>query len=139
MRAVRFERPICVKVRCLLIQRTAHTMPAQLACPACGYLTVKDAWYGSYEICGVCDWEDDALQLANAATGGGANDESLAAVQQRLVAHPPNNAAAAATAQDASWRPLTGSEVAAAERDAAENAFKHKGGGGDPAAAYWNL
>jgi len=33
-----------------------------LACAACGFLTVPDSSYGSYNICVVYGWEDDGVQ-----------------------------------------------------------------------------
>lgn len=32
---------------------------------------------GGYEICAICDWEDDPFQSENPDRGGGANVESL--------------------------------------------------------------
>ncbi|NIP43329.1 MAG: hypothetical protein GWN61_14025, partial [candidate division Zixibacteria bacterium] len=31
-------------------------------CPCCGYRTLDDP-PGSYDICGICFWEDDTVQL----------------------------------------------------------------------------
>ena len=45
-------------------------------CPACGY-KVFDEPAGSYDICGVCGWEDDPVQLRYPCTSGGANKQSL--------------------------------------------------------------
>ncbi|MDF9801431.1 hypothetical protein OKW21_006740 [Catalinimonas alkaloidigena] len=45
-------------------------------CPCCGYIILSEP-PGSYEICGICGWEDDAVQLANPCTKGGANSQSL--------------------------------------------------------------
>ena len=50
-------------------------------CPTCGYLTFAEP-PGSYDICDVCGWEDDALQLEFATTlAGGANALTLADAQ----------------------------------------------------------
>ena len=49
----------------------------RFACPCCGYLTLSDEPPGTYEVCPVCDWEDDAAQSANAEIEGGANAVSL--------------------------------------------------------------
>jgi len=50
-------------------------------CPCCGYLVFGDL-PGSYEICPICFWEDDALQLEFATTlAGGANRPTLQAAQ----------------------------------------------------------
>lgn len=46
------------------------------ACPCCGYLTLAEA-PGSYEVCPVCLWEDDPLQLRDQDFSGGANRVSL--------------------------------------------------------------
>lgn len=45
-------------------------------CPCCGYLTLSGP-PGSYEICDVCWWEDDAVQLRYPEYRGGANAPSL--------------------------------------------------------------
>lgn len=47
------------------------------ACPCCGYLTLSDWCSGSWEICSVCNWEDDDVQFRNPEYEGGANRESL--------------------------------------------------------------
>lgn len=44
-------------------------------CPVCGQTTFSA--YDSYEICHVCGWEDDGLQLKNPDFSGGANVDSL--------------------------------------------------------------
>ena len=46
-----------------------------LPCPCCGSLVIGEA--GGYEICRICDWEDDPVQSADPDRGGGANRESL--------------------------------------------------------------
>lgn len=53
-------------------------------CPCCGYLQF-DALPGSYEICEICYWEDDGVQLRWPDRGGGANDPSLIEAQQNFV------------------------------------------------------
>ncbi|WP_136972983.1 CPCC family cysteine-rich protein [Polyangium sorediatum] len=45
------------------------------ACPCCGLLTLPDR--GHYEICRVCDWEDDPIQSQKPDFEGGANAVSL--------------------------------------------------------------
>ena len=49
-------------------------------CPCCGYI-VFDEFPGSYDICPVCFWEDDAYQLYFVGTDGGANAVSLIEAQ----------------------------------------------------------
>ena len=83
-----------------------------IPCPACGFLVFED-YYGSYNICPVCDWEDDGVQLANPCSGGGANKESLYERQQsNLVRLPLNVSEAKGYERDARWRPLTEEEFA---------------------------
>lgn len=53
-----------------MIQNKAYS------CPCCGFLTVSEP-PGSYEICPVCNWEDDLVQFKNIDFRGGANKESL--------------------------------------------------------------
>ena len=44
-------------------------------CPCCGYYTLPESRL--YDICPVCNWEDDYSQFHNPDFEGGANDESL--------------------------------------------------------------
>lgn len=54
-------------------------------CPCCGYLSF-DQPPGSYEICGICFWEDDELQLEYATTlAGGANRPTLLDAQRNFL------------------------------------------------------
>ncbi len=46
------------------------------SCPCCGY-RVFEAPSGSYDICPICCWEDDSVQLAFPDMAGGANNCSL--------------------------------------------------------------
>ena len=47
-------------------------------CLCCGYATLEEeAGSGSYEICQVCDWEDDNVQAKDPDFSGGANEPSL--------------------------------------------------------------
>jgi hypothetical protein len=52
-------------------------MAKRYACPCCGYLTLLTPPPGSYELCPVCDWEDDGVQFRDPDYEGGANRESL--------------------------------------------------------------
>lgn len=47
------------------------------ACPCCGYLTLLESPPGTYAICSVCFWEDDAIQFEDPSYSGGANQISL--------------------------------------------------------------
>lgn len=80
-------------------------------CPVCGYLTIAEP-PGSYDICKVCGWEDDALQLEYATSlAGGANATTLIDAQaayaraaMRLIRKHPT--AAQRFDRDATWRPI---------------------------------
>jgi Cysteine-rich CPCC len=51
-------------------------------CPCCGFLTLAEEPPGTFEICEVCGWEDDAVQFHDHAYEGGAN-HSLSLDQAR--------------------------------------------------------
>ena len=80
-------------------------MPPAYPCPACGSLVLADT-PGSYQLCSVCDWEDDAVQLANPTTGGGANRCSLVEAQASPRDHAPG------VPRDPAWRPVSEQEIA---------------------------
>jgi hypothetical protein len=46
-------------------------------CACCGWFTLDERPSGTFEICPVCGWEDDGVQLADPDVGGGANVPSL--------------------------------------------------------------
>lgn len=46
-------------------------------CPCCGYLTLSEEPPGTFEICPVCNWEDDNVQFKEPNLTGGANRVSL--------------------------------------------------------------
>jgi len=80
-------------------------------CPACGFLQFSGP-PGTYEICQMCGWEDDHVQLANPRMRGGANSESLAEAQQAaLQRYPRVMREFEGEARDSSWRPLTDAEA----------------------------
>jgi len=88
-------------------------MPAgeRFTCPCCGYLSFSEP-PGSYDICEVCWWEDDLVQLCDPNYGGGANVASLLRAQANFAAHgwcedgmPPYvRTPPAAEARDPTWR-----------------------------------
>lgn len=55
-------------------------------CPCCGHLVFADA-PGSYDICPVCFWEDDGVQLRWTDYAGGANRPSLIESQGSYAQH----------------------------------------------------
>lgn len=59
-------------------------------CPCCGNLTLGEV--GAYEICSICNWEDDPVQSAEPTYAGGANQVSLIDARQiylNRAMHPP--------------------------------------------------
>jgi hypothetical protein len=84
-------------------------------CPACGFVTFDEP-PGSYNLCAVCDWEDDGVQLRFPSMRGGANSESLFEYQQKtLKAVPPPLKEAKGYRRDEQWRPLTPDDCRDAE------------------------
>jgi ribosomal protein S27E len=110
----------CPRCRSLNIQ---FGRPAEdVTCPACGFAVLADG-YGSYEICEVCGWEDDGVQLANPTSGGGANRRSLADTQAEIVGRLPVGVMTHGEfCRDPLWRPLNAKEVAEAET---KRRFRH--------------
>jgi hypothetical protein len=53
-------------------------------CPCCGYKTIERA-DTFYDLCPVCFWETDPIQLADPLYKGGANQPSLAEAQQNFI------------------------------------------------------
>ncbi len=52
-------------------------------CPCCGYRVFSSI--GDYEICPICFWEDDIVQLRFPSLAGGANEPSLIQAQQNFI------------------------------------------------------
>lgn len=52
-------------------------------CPCCGYLVIDKP--GTYDICPICFWEDDDVQLRWPDFPGGANDPSLIDAQLNYI------------------------------------------------------
>lgn len=78
----------------------------EFPCPSCGFLVFAES-IGSYDICPVCDWEDDPVQLRFPTMAGGANGGSLAEYQSQILVEIP----VTVREQDgfrraADWRPL---------------------------------
>ncbi len=81
-----------------------------LSCTCCGFRAISEDFYGSYEICPVCGWEDDAVQLANPCSAGGANKDSLADCQKRAATCSTEKTHV--FERDSDWRPLSENEIA---------------------------
>lgn len=132
------ELPIDYLVDC----RSCDTLNIQLEaagpgipCPACGFIVFIGS-YGSYEVCPLCDWEDDGVQLANPTSSGGANREALCEVQIRALSVFPLGAELPGFNRSAAWRPLNHSEVGAF-RAAQAISHWHSEAVVDEAEAYW--
>ncbi|MDR7080671.1 hypothetical protein J2Y03_005762 [Neobacillus niacini] len=54
-------------------------------CPCCGYKTLDEEPPGTYDICGICFWEDDGVQYRDPDHEGGANEVSLKQAQQNFI------------------------------------------------------
>ena len=82
-------------------------------CACCGYV-MFDEPPGSYDICDICLWEDDDVQLRWPQRAGGANSPSLIEAQTNFVSfgaseerrlpgvRPPTSC----DRRDAGWRPI---------------------------------
>jgi len=79
-------------------------------CPACGFEVFDDA-PGSYDLCPICNWEDDGVQLRFPGMRGGANGDSLFEHQQKwLAALPLSMKESKGYRREEQWRPLTPAE-----------------------------
>jgi hypothetical protein len=54
-------------------------------CPCCGYKTLDEKPTDTYEICGICFWEDDGVQFRDPNYEGGANEVSLRQAQHNFI------------------------------------------------------
>ena len=76
-------------------------------CPACGFEVLEDS-VGSYDICPICGWEDDGVQLRFPSMRGGANGECLYEWQQKVIKDLPlDTSEAKGFYRDKLWRPIT--------------------------------
>lgn len=86
-------------------------MSLEFTCPCCGFFVFCEP-AGSYEICSVCGWEDDAVQLRYPGMSGGANDESLYDCQNHALGdYPEDVMEVEGMNRDPEWRPLRTLEV----------------------------
>jgi hypothetical protein len=75
-------------------------------CPSCGFL-VFDEPMGSYDICEICDWEDDHVQLKHPLLRGCANRECLLESQEKILIEIPFDIKEyKGYVRDIEWRPL---------------------------------
>ncbi len=106
-----------------------------LTCPSCGYRTIKDISYNSYQICPVCGWEDDAVQLGNPTLAFGANKISLYLSQCRFAKENPD---ITEWEYDLSWRPLLYTEAVFFAAQLKKSKKLNKGIR-HPEAVYWQF
>ncbi len=103
---------------------------SDFTCPCCGFMVFGEG-PGSYEVCSICGWEDDAVQLANG--------DSLHESQQKvLLEHPLSTTEVGGVTRDPAWRPLSDDEVQAhrAEVRAAKTLWPRKAAS-DAKDCYW--
>ena len=115
-----------------------------VTCACCGYRTLSEG-AGGYEICRVCWWEDDPVQLASPLLRGGANTVSLAEAQLYFIsagvsdpsftAHvrPPADDEVA----DPAWRPWNARMDAEGDRTIRTGLNYFHAACVDPGAPYW--
>ncbi|OAS21573.1 hypothetical protein A8708_16730 [Paenibacillus oryzisoli] len=96
-------------------------------CPCCGYKTFDEEPLGTYDICDVCDWEDDAVMNENPDYWGGANAVCLRQAQRNFIIYGAkekkyldNVFPRDAYEQDLSWKPVWGNEPKLDEAKLAE-------------------
>jgi hypothetical protein len=93
---------------------------------------------GSYEICHLCDWEDDHVQLRHPAMGGGANKLSLAAHQQSaLQRFPAELLQSSQFVRAPGWRPLRHDEVHSAKPLPTDGLSYFEAAGDESPQYYW--
>ena len=99
-----------------------------LACPSCGFMTVEEETYGTFEICYICNWQDDQVQLANPCTNGGANSKSLLESQlQALAKWPLEINELNGIIRSRKWRPLNKEEIQQYKSQEREKSWTNRG------------
>jgi hypothetical protein len=105
-------------------------------CPACGFLVFSEP-PGSYDVCGICGWEDDHVQLRYPFSPVGANQESLFDAQRRTLRdHPLSIRHRNGHTRDETWRPLTNAEAISASGPTSGQAY-FEGAAGESPSYYW--
>ena len=118
------------------MEPTTHD-PGSFPCPCCGFL-ISTEKPGSYEICDICGWEDDHVQLAHPGLRGGANRRSLREAQQELIQRIPLSVSHHDGYQrDSTWRPLELHEIATSNGPRTGLEYFHAAADSDTPAYYW--
>jgi hypothetical protein len=87
-------------------------------CPSCGFFTTGEVRFHSFNICPLCNWEDDGVQLANPACNGGANRGSLIEYQREsMKAYPFEIHVIGKYKRDPNWRSLSNQEITQVEAE----------------------
>jgi len=106
-------------------------------CPACGFFTMGEP-PGSYEICSVCDWEDDHVQLKHPRMGGGANKASLVEAQAAALRQfPIETRLAKGFERDPAWRSLGEAEEVASAAPRSGTEYFESAASDDDVGYYW--
>ncbi len=105
-------------------------------CPACGFLVFEET-LGSYDICPLCGWEDDYVQLMFPTSAVGANKKCLADWQaDALRMFPLGFAETSGFIRDRNWRPLATDKIA--DADAPHDGKEYfEAAKGDSPGYYW--
>ncbi len=61
----------------LIILIDSEDIKMKFKCPCCGNYTLNEQPPGTYEICVICNWEDDEVQYNDPTYAGGANELCL--------------------------------------------------------------
>jgi len=84
-------------------------------CPACGFEFFEEP-SGCHEICEICDWQDDPVQLLFPSLRIGANKECLHEAQRKVLGELPLSVPKhKGYCRDPLWRPLTEQECQVTE------------------------
>ena len=103
-------------------------MVLECPCACCGFYTGGESQYGCHNICKICGWQDDHVQLANPACRGGANGDSFTQVQNRFLdSESSRQSVIDGVQRDKQWRPLRPSEVTTAENELIQKPWMNKG------------
>ena len=109
-------------------------------CPCCGFLAFSEP-PGTYEICGVCGWHDDHVQLRFPLAGGA--NPPLVEQQLRFLEDYSETrivqlvAAGWIRCQD--WRPLDKNDIRRAGRGPRNGREYFEAAGGDSPKYYWRV
>ena len=89
-----------------------------LPCPGCDFFSIDEPQYGTFNICNICGWEDNCVQLANPTCQGGANEKSLIEHQIKPIKKCPLTINQInGIYRDKKWRPLNAIEINIAKNE----------------------